>query len=90
MVLEQDAVINFQEKPIRKNEWINGGFFILEPEIFNYIENDKTNWEKDVLSVLTEEGNLMAYKHSSFWQCMDTNAEKLFLNKIWTDGKAKW
>ena len=88
--LKQDIVTHFQEKPIRNNEWINGGFFILEPEIFNYIEGDRTNWEKDVLRVLAEEGNLMAYKHLSFWQCMDTINEKLLLNKIWSDGKAKW
>lgn len=88
--IEKNAVIRFQEKPINRDIWINGGVFVLDSDIFNYIKDDNTNFEIDVLQLLAEERKLNAFKHDSFWQCMDTIKEMRSLNKIWLDGQAKW
>ena len=69
---------------------INGAFFVLEPEVFDYIEGDETQWEKEPLERLAADKQLMAYKHSSFWQCMDTLREKHLLESLWESGKAPW
>jgi glucose-1-phosphate cytidylyltransferase len=85
-----DQITEFSEKPQTKEGWINGAFFVLEPEIFNYIEGDLTHFEKEPLEQLAREGQLMAYRHSSFWQCMDTLREKKLLETMWESGNAPW
>jgi glucose-1-phosphate cytidylyltransferase len=85
-----DQVIEFSEKPQTREGWINGAFFVLEPEVFDYIDGDDTHWEKEPLERLAREGQLMAYRHTSFWQCMDTLREKKLLEGLWESGKAPW
>jgi glucose-1-phosphate cytidylyltransferase len=70
--------------------WINGAFCVLEPQVFDYIEGDSTVWEKEPLEQLAADGQLMAYCHDSFWQCMDTLREKQFLEALWAGGSAPW
>lgn len=86
----KDQVAEFTEKPQTAEGWINGAFFVLEPGIFDYIEGDDTQWEKEPLEALAKDGQLIAYKHTSFWQCMDTLREKYILQKLWDSGKAPW
>jgi len=88
LFLEDDTVVEFQEKPILK--WINGAFFVLNPEVIKYIEDDNTDWEKEALPKLASDKQLMAFRHEGFWQCMDTLKEKLMLEKIWQSGSAPW
>ncbi len=88
--LTGDQVRVFSEKPQLKEGWINGAFFVLEPGIFDYIDGDQTQWEKEPLENLARDGQLMAYKHDSFWQCMDTLREKHILEELWRTGKAPW
>jgi glucose-1-phosphate cytidylyltransferase len=78
LVIEGDKVTQFKEKPRRAEGWINGAFFVLEPEVYDYIEGDNTQWEEEPMERLAREGQLMAYRHNGFWQCMDTFHEKLF------------
>ena len=85
-----DRVVEFTEKPQIGEGWINGAFFVLEPEIFDYIEGDSTVWEKEPLENLAQDGQLMAYRHTSFWQCMDTLREKYILESCWESGNAPW
>jgi glucose-1-phosphate cytidylyltransferase len=80
----------FTEKPQTAEGWINGAFFVLEPGIFDYIEGDATQWEKEPLEGLAADGQLMAYKHDDFWQCMDTIRDKKLLDKLWQQGEAPW
>ncbi len=88
--INQKKVTSFKEKMSRKDTWVNGGFFVLEPEIFDYIKNDSTIWEKEPLEKLAEINQLSAYQHHGFYQHMDTMKEKEFLNKLWNKGEAKW
>lgn len=90
--IEDDGkVLSFQEKPKGEGGWINGGFFVLEPEIFNYIPNhDDAVWEQEPLKQLAAEGQLNAYQHHGFWHCMDTLKDKDDLNKMWAEDKAPW
>jgi glucose-1-phosphate cytidylyltransferase len=88
--LDGDQVTAFAEKPQLQAGWINGAFFMLEPEIFDYIPGDQTQWEKGPLERLAAEGQLMAYKHTSFWQCMDTLREKHILEKLWSKENPPW
>ncbi len=88
--LEGNSVTEFSEKPQTKEGWINGAFFVLEPEVFDYIEGDKTHWERGPLERLAQEGQLMAYRHQSFWQCMDTLRDKKMLEKLWETDAAPW
>jgi glucose-1-phosphate cytidylyltransferase len=83
-------VLEFSEKPQTGEGWINGAFFVMEPRVFDYIEGDDTQFEKEPLVNLAREGQLMAYKHTSFWQCMDTLREKYVLQKYWDSGAAPW
>jgi glucose-1-phosphate cytidylyltransferase len=85
-----DRVVEFSEKPQTREGWINGAFFVLEPQVFDYIDGDLTHWEKEPLEKLAKEGQLMAYHHDSFWQCMDTLREKKLLEAMWEGGKAPW
>lgn len=82
----------FNEKPKGDGSWINGGYFVLEPEIFDYIESNKDNivWEKEPLQNLAKEGQINAFKHSGFWQPMDTMRDKLELTQMWMSGTAPW
>ena len=88
--LEGNQVVEFSEKPQTREGWINGAFFVLEPGIFDYIDGDGTQWEKEPLEGLAKDGQLMAYQHTSFWQCMDTLREKYILEELWRSGKAPW
>ena len=81
---------SFVEKAKEDGGWINGGFMVLEPEILEYIKNDETIFEKDPLEKLATFGELQAYKHSGFWQCMDTQRDKLLLEELWEKGNAPW
>lgn len=88
--LTRNMITSFNEKPQGDGSWINGGFFILENEIFNYIEGDKTIWERDPLEELARQNQLSAYKHTGFWQPMDTLRDRMKLEEIWDSGKAPW
>ena len=90
MKFEGEKVAEFTEKPQLGEGWINGAFFVLEPQVFEYIENDTTQWEKEPLERLAKDGQLMAYRHESFWQCMDTLREKYILEKLWENNEAPW
>jgi glucose-1-phosphate cytidylyltransferase len=80
----------FSEKPQTGEGWINGAFFVCEPGIFDYIEGDATQWEREPLEQLAKDGQLMAYRHHSFWQCMDTLRDKQLLQSLWDAGDAPW
>lgn len=80
----------FREKKENDSSAINGGFMVLEPEVFDYIEGDSTTFEKEPLERLAEEGQLMAYRHDGFWQCMDAIRDKNQLEALWNSGKAPW
>jgi glucose-1-phosphate cytidylyltransferase len=83
---------HFEEKPMGDGMWINGGFFVLEPGIFNYLEKDVTDvqWEKGPLAEIAEDNQLAAYKHHGFWKCMDALRDRIELEEMWRSGKAKW
>ena len=83
-------VINFQEKPQIKSGWINGGFFVFNKSIFDYLDDDKTILEKDPLESLSKASELRAYKHKGFWQCMDTKRDKDLLNELYLSGEVPW
>lgn len=87
---ESNRITSFREKPKGESAWINGGFFVLEPEIFDYIEGDKTIWEREPMEKLAHDGHLAAYKHPDYWQNMDTLHDKTILDKIWEEGNAPW
>lgn len=88
---EDSKVQHFHEKPKGGDmPWINGGFFVLEPEVLDYIEDDDTIWEKAPLENLAKEGELSAYRHSGFWQPMDTLRDKQVLEEMWQKGNAPW
>ena len=88
--LDGDKVTVFSEKPQTRAGWINGAFFVLEPGVFDYIDGDDTQWEREPLERLAKEGQLMAYRHASFWQCMDTLRDKVLLEELWQSGNAPW
>jgi glucose-1-phosphate cytidylyltransferase len=90
MVLDADNVIEFSEKPQTGEGWINGAFFVLEPGVFDYIEGDDTQWEREPLENLAKDGQLMAYRFSDFWQCMDTLRDKKLLERLWETHEAPW
>jgi glucose-1-phosphate cytidylyltransferase len=85
-----DQVVDFAEKPQMEEGWINGAFFVLEPEVLDFIDGDSTMFEHAPLERLAREGQLMAYKHEGFWQCMDTLREKQILEDFWMSGDAPW
>jgi glucose-1-phosphate cytidylyltransferase len=88
--LQGDQIVEFSEKPQTREGWINGAFFVVEPAALDYVDEDETMWEKEPLDRLARNGQLMAYKHDSFWQCMDTLREKHLLESLWESGKAPW
>jgi len=83
-------VTSFKEKPQTKQGWINGGFFVIEPEFFELIEEDSTVLEKGPLEKAAEIGELMAFQHDGFWQCMDTKRDRDFLEELWSTNNAPW
>ncbi len=86
----EEAVREFREKTAQDGSYINGGFMVLQPEIFDLIEGDSTVFEKYPLETAAKSGQLSAYKHDGFWQCMDTLRDKQLLEKLWADGTAPW
>ncbi len=88
--LHDDRVAAFIEKPQLSEGWVNGGFMVFEPEIFDYIRGDESDFGDEVLPALARDGQLAAYKHDGFWQCMDTMRDKLYLQELWTAGTAPW
>jgi glucose-1-phosphate cytidylyltransferase len=88
--IEGNKVTQFKEKAQDMEGWINGAFFVLEPEVFDYIEGDNTQWEKEPMENLANAGQLMAYRHYGYWQCMDTLKEKLLLEERWRTDRAPW
>ena len=87
---EGERIDRFLEKPQIEEGWINGGFFVLEPEVFEYLEEDQTVWEKGPLERLAQEGELMGFKHTGFWQPMDTLREWRYLQSLWESGNPPW
>lgn len=90
LVLRGSEVAEFSEKPQASEGWINGAYFVLEPEVFDYIDGDDTQWEREPLERLAQDGQLMAYKHTSFWQCMDTLRDRHLLESLWQSGNVPW
>lgn len=88
--LDGDYVNQFVEKPKGDGRWINGGFFVLEPEIFKYLKCDQDVWEQEPLRRLSEEGQLVAYRHEGFWAAMDTLRDKTYLEELWSSNRAPW
>jgi glucose-1-phosphate cytidylyltransferase len=89
LVIQDDKVVEFSEKPLTK-EWINGAFFVCEPEVIDYIDGDDTLFEKEPLEKLSANGELMAYRHEGFWQPMDTLRDKVLLERLWDGGNPPW
>ena len=90
LTFEGEMVSAFAEKPQTGEGWINGGFFVLEPEIVNYIDSDDTSFESKPMERLTRENQLMAYRHNDFWQCMDTLRDVHLLENMWASGNVPW
>lgn len=93
MVLGDDGqVIHFKEKPKGDDKWINGGFFVLKPTVFKYLENDmeEVMWEDAPMENLANDGQLIAYRHQDFWKCMDAMRDKIELESLWQNNQAKW
>ena len=88
--MEEQQVVSFQEKPQTGQGWINGGYFIIEPEFFDLIEGDKTILERKPLEKAAAMGELMAYHHDGYWQCMDTKRDRDHLEELWDSGRAPW
>ena len=88
--MENELVKHFKEKPLGGGSWINGGFFVLEPQIFDYLEDDNTVWEREPLEKLSINNQLSAYKHTGFWHAMDTLRDKVELEEMWKTRKAMW
>jgi glucose-1-phosphate cytidylyltransferase len=87
---DKGIILNFQEKPQGEGGWVNGGFFILEPQVFDLIEGDKTSWESQTLPLIASKGQLAAFHHHGFWQPMDTLRDKNMLEELWRSDKAPW
>ena len=85
-------VVSFREKAKDESKWINGGFFVLKPEVFNYLHSnmDDIMWEEEPLEKLTNDGQLVAYQHKGFWKCMDALRDKIELESLWQNNQAKW
>jgi len=88
--ITETKITNFNEKPTGDGNWINGGFFVLEPSVFDYLKDDTTVWEREPLERLAKENQLSAFKHTGFWQPLDTLRDKNYLDKLWNSDKAPW
>lgn len=89
-ICENNEINSFREKNDLDGSMINAGYMVLEPKVFDYIKDDTTVFEKEPLETIAKKGQLMAYKHDGFWQCMDTQRDKFNLEKQWNEGKALW
>ncbi|PWK35566.1 glucose-1-phosphate cytidylyltransferase [Cupriavidus plantarum] len=87
---DEGMVTGFAEKPRGDGGWINGGFFVLQPEVIDLIDNDQISWEQEPMGALAKQGHLLAFEHAGFWQPMDTLREKNQLEALWQTGKAPW
>jgi glucose-1-phosphate cytidylyltransferase len=89
---DHGTIIHFEEKPDGDGMWINGGFFVMESGVFNYLDGDMDTiqWEKEPLSNIARDGQLAAYRHNGFWKCMDALRDRVELEEMWNSGKAKW
>jgi glucose-1-phosphate cytidylyltransferase len=90
MDLEGEQVNEFLEKPQRLDDWISGGFFVCEPGVRDYLVDDAQAWEREPLARIARDGQLMAYRHEGFWQCMDSLRDKHLLERMWSEGDAPW
>ena len=90
MDIRENQIFSFREKSRLDSNWVNGGFMVLEPEVIDYIEDDTVMFEKEPMERLCKEGELMCYKHTGFWQCMDTLRDKEKLENLWAAGNAPW
>jgi glucose-1-phosphate cytidylyltransferase len=90
LVFDGDIVTDFAEKPQIGEGWINGGFLVFEPELFKYLEGDQSSLEADALEHLAADGQLAAFRHDRFWQCMDTLRDKRLLETLWQEQRAPW
>jgi glucose-1-phosphate cytidylyltransferase len=88
--IEEDKIRDFTEKPPGDGSWINGGFFVLEPEVFDLIDGDATSWERGPMETLARSGQLSAFRHAGFWHPMDTMRDKTYLEELWSSGRAPW
>ena len=88
--IEKNKIIEFQEKPPGDGSWINGGYFVLEPGVFDYIENDDTIWERKPLETLAKESQLSAYRHKGYWNAVDTLRDKNQMEELWNNNQAPW
>lgn len=86
----ESRVPSFHEKPTDRNAWVSGGYFVLNPSVLDYLEGDETVWEQEPMDKLAQEGELQAFRHSGFWQPMDTLRDKQYLESLWASGKAPW
>jgi glucose-1-phosphate cytidylyltransferase len=89
-IIDGDMVENFLEKPKGDGAWVNGGFMVCDPKVFDYIQNDSTVWEKEPLEQIAAESQLAAYKHEGYWKPMDTVRDKVELDAAWREGNPKW
>ncbi len=89
-IAEDGRIQEFSEKPQAAEGWINGAFFVLEPEVADYIDGDDTLFEREPLERLAKDGELMAYRHEGFWACMDTLRDRVRLEEFWQSGTAPW
>ena len=90
LAINENMVTSFKEKPQTSTGWINGGYFVMSPKIFDFIEGDKTVLEREPLEKLSEIKELMAYHHDDYWQCIDTKRDRDVLENLWNSNKAPW
>lgn len=90
MKLDGERIVTFQEKPLGDGNYINGGFFVLSPQVFDYIAGDSSVWEREPMERLAQDGQIMAYRHTGFWAAMDTLRDKQSLEQLWAQGNAPW
>ena len=88
--IEDKRITRFEEKPMGDGSWVNGGFFVLQPEVLEYIKGDQTIWEREPIEQLARDGQLSAFTHKGFWQPMDTLRDKIRLEELWQSGQAPW
>jgi glucose-1-phosphate cytidylyltransferase len=88
--IDEDKIRDFTEKPPGDGSWINGGFFVLEPEVFDLIDSDATSWERGPMETLARSGQLSAFRHGGFFHPMDTMRDKIYLEELWSSGRAPW
>lgn len=90
LIISDGSVTSFKEKPQLDQGWINGGYFVMEPEVFDYLSNDQTVLEQEPLTKMASLGKLGAFRHEGFWQCMDTKRDLEYLRELWSEGSAPW